>query len=102
MPNHVLQYMVQFTLPEELDMDFLSMVPEQRMVINRLFEERKLLSYALTEDRQTLWASIQALDEVDVVQIIEMLPLTYRMEYRIFPLMFNEVSKPGFPALSLN
>ncbi len=95
-------YMVIFTLPDELDLKFLSLIPLQRMKVNQLFEDGKLMSYTLSMDRKTLWAVFTTQNEEELIQCIDKLPLTSYMTYEVQALMFNQISKPGLPAISLN
>lgn len=96
------QYMVEFKLPEVMDMEFMSLVPKQRKMVNDLFMEKTLLTYTLSMDRTRLWATVLAENEFDVIDIMEEFPLTPFMSYAIHPLMFNEIAMQGMPAISLN
>jgi hypothetical protein len=96
------QYMVDLNLPEEMDMQFISLVPQQRKMVNDLFTEKVLLTYTLSLDRKKLWATVLAETELEVIEIMESFPLTQFMTYEIHPLMFNEIAEPGMPAISLN
>ncbi len=95
------QFMVEFDVPELTD-DMMALIPEQRLRIDDLFNDRKLLSYALSMDRSKVWATVLAEDETEVIETVESLPMTYLMEYEICILAFNEISKPMLPAFSLN
>ncbi|MGK0390903.1 MAG: muconolactone delta-isomerase [Maribacter sp.] len=96
------QYMVALNLPEEMDMQFINLIPKQRKMVNDLFTEKVLLTYTLSLDRKRLWATILAETESEVIEIMESFPLTQFMTYEIHPLMFNEIAEIGMPAISLN
>ncbi len=96
------QYLVDFTLPDELDLQFMNLIPQQRVIVNELFVEKTLLSYSLSLDRKKLWATFLAENEVELIEIIESFPLTIYMNYEVHPLMFNELAKQGMPSISLN
>ena len=70
------QFMITFTLPDPLPMDFIRLVPEQRDVVNFLLAEGILKTYALSADRTYLWAVLVAHSEFEVLEIIEQFPLS--------------------------
>lgn len=94
--------MVDFDLPREMGVDFVGLIPDQRALVAKFFEENTLTSYTLSLDRRKLWATFLAESEEDLIDIIESFPLTKFMEYRIHILMFNQVAGHGMPAISLN
>lgn len=97
------QYMVHFTLPAQLDEQFMRLVPSQRIRVHELFNEGNLISYTLANDYSQLWATIGVEDEFELIDIIDSFPLTEYMEYDVHELFFNEViQKDGFPDFSLN
>ena len=96
------QYMVELKLPEVMDMEFMSLIPKQRKMVNDLFMEKTLLTYTLSLDRSRLWTTLLAQTELEVIEIMESFPLTAYMSYAIHPLMFNEIAQQGMPAISLN
>ncbi len=98
--NH--QFMVDFTLPEEMNMQFMSLIPQQRLLVNDLFSRNILLTYTLSLDRKKLWATLIAETELEVIEVMESLPLTSYMSYEIHPLMFNEIVQESLPSFSLN
>ena len=44
--NTVYQFMVDFTLPKSLSLEFKDLMPYQKMVVERFFDEGKLSTYA--------------------------------------------------------
>ena len=75
--------MVDFTLPDNLNEEFISKIPEQKNIVKRLLIEGKLLTYALSLESQKLWAIFNGDSEVEVLELISKLPLTKYMQVRI-------------------
>ena len=99
--SYMMQYMVEFEVPQPLTEDLLDMIPEQREAIDRLFTSGKLLSYSLSADRSRLWAVILAESESELMLYIDRLPMTPFMDYDYNELMFyNTVAI--MPSMSLN
>lgn len=96
------QYLVEFSLPNYLDEEFMQLIPQQQMEVGKMFRERCLASYTLAKDRTKLWATFEVQDESQVTNLVESLPLTPKMHYDIHELMFNEQVFTGIPAPSLN
>ena len=96
------QFMVDFTLPNNLDEEFMSLVPYQRAAIDRLFKEGKLVNYALSLENSKLWAVFSANSEMDVISMIADLPLTQHMEVEISMLTFYNTTNPTMPHFSMN
>lgn len=100
--NRTNQFMVDFTLPETLSPEFMSLIPQQRAQVNLLFTEGSLNNYMLSLEDHKLWAVFSANSEYDVMQLIAELPLTPFMETRISMLTFNNVNEERMPTFSLN
>ncbi|KAA9354084.1 hypothetical protein [Larkinella humicola] len=96
------QFMVEFDLPVNMTEEFTSKIPLQRLKVNELMESGKLLSYALSYDRQKLWCVVKALTEFDAIEIISEFPLINYMEPTITELMFNNIVSLRMPLFSLN
>jgi muconolactone delta-isomerase len=96
------QYMVDFTLPKEMSEAFVSLIPRQRSLVNSLLGAGKLLQYALSLENGKLWAifSVESLEELE--EIINGLPLTPFMKWRISELTFYNAAHPFVPAFSVN
>ena len=96
------QYMVDFTLPEVLSEEFMSLIPEQRVVVGGFFTEGKLANYMLALDDGKLWAIFNAKSEFEVMNMVAELPLTPYMEVKISLLTFNNMANELMPSFSLN
>ncbi len=102
MINTEYHYMVDFQLPDNITTEFMDLVPYQRMVVNKLFEEGKIVSYALSLENSKLWGIFSANSELEVMDIISDLPLTPFMKVDICLLTFYNDSKTSTPKFSLN
>lgn len=83
------KFMIEFELPEELNDEFLALIPEQREVVHQMMSEGTLKSYSLAMDRSVLWVVIEALSEFEVMEIIAKMPLSDYMQPFISELMFH-------------
>lgn len=102
MESSLIQYMVDFTMPQDLPEDFVRNIPEQRTAVNRLLNEGKILNYALSLENSKLWAVFSVRSESELMQLINTLPLTHYMKVRINELTFYNASYPLTPAFSVN
>jgi muconolactone delta-isomerase len=96
------QYMVDFTLPNELNDDFVNQIPTQRAKVNRFFVEGKLLSYVLALENGKLWAVFQADDESELLDLVYELPLTSQMRLCYHELTFYNAAHSYAPVFSMN
>jgi len=95
-------YMVDVQLPDFLDEDFLSMVPHQRMTVNRMMEKGTISTYALAMDRSKIWITLNAQSERQVKDILQKMPLYRYMSLMVYELAFSEVPNAAIPQPSLN
>ena len=96
------QFMVDFTLPDHLSEEFMSLIPYQRAAVNRLFKDGKLANYALSIENSKLWAIFHANSEMEVMNMIADLPLTEFMQVEISMLTFFNTMTPNLPQFSMN
>jgi len=94
-------FMIEFELPEELDEEFMELIPEQREVVNQMMTEGVLKSYSLAMDRSVLWVVVAADSEFEVMEIIAQMPLSDYMQPFISELMFHNGAEIMSP-FSLN
>lgn len=102
MINTEYQFMVDFRLPDFKSQEFMDLVPYQRQVVNKLFEEGKLVNYALSLENSRLWGIFTANSEMEVRDIITDLPLTPYMEVEISMLTFYNDTQANVPKFSMN
>ena len=102
MQNTNMQFMVDFTMPKELPDDFVSLIPRQRIAVNKLMEEGKLLNYALALEHGKLWAVFSVDSESELLDIVYGLPLTDFMKVRISELTFYNALQPFTATFSIN
>lgn len=96
------QYMVVFHYPEVPEMEFFSLIPQQRLLVAKMFMDGILLSYTLNEERTTLWAVFSVSSYDVAVETIERLPLTKFGSYEIHSLTFHNDLRYTVPTVSLN
>ena len=96
------QFLVEVELPENPDPMFFELIPQQRLQINKMMSEGKIISYTLSQDRQKLWCIFNASTEFDVMAMLSEFPLSNYMKSQIFPLMFHNSVLLSMPAFSKN
>jgi muconolactone delta-isomerase len=102
MENTNMQFMVDFTMPKELPEEFISLIPRQRIAVNKLLSEGKLLNYALALEHGKLWAVFSVDSESELLDIVYGLPLTDFMKVRISELTFYNALQPFTATFSVN
>lgn len=99
--NEEMLYMVQFEILYPDDMEFMNLIPKQRKLINQYFVDGKLMNYSLNKERTKLWAIFKTDTEMELVALIDTLPLSRFMDYSYDQLLFNN-SISMIPTISLN
>ncbi len=94
--------MVEFDLPVEMNDEFMRKIPAQRLKVNELMENGKILSYSLSADRQKLWCILKVESELEVMELIADFPLIKYMDPTINELMFHHMVAARIPLFSLN
>ncbi|KAA3630767.1 MAG: hypothetical protein DWQ02_17480 [Bacteroidetes bacterium] len=99
--NSAYQYMVDFTLVGNLSEEFMDLIPYQRVVVNKLFQQGKLVNYALSAEKAKVWAIFNADSESELLKMINSFPLSKFMEVEISLLSQLDGQKTE-PVFSLN
>lgn len=102
MNNTSIQYMVDFTMPQDLPDEFVSRIPHQREAVNRLLNEGKILNYALSLENSKLWAVFCVASENELMEVVQKLPLTRYMQMRVSELTFYNAAHPFALSFSVN
>ena len=95
------QFMIEFDIAE-MDDYFMRRIPEQRLKINELMEQGRILSYSLSIDRSKLWCIMKAESELEIYEAIADFPLIKYMTPDITELMFHNMVAARIPLFSLN
>lgn len=94
-------FIVESDIPE-LTPEFMRLIPQHMQVVQRLFSEEKILTYAVSEDRTRWWCHIEAEDEMEVMEILGQMPIMPFMRPQIHGLMIYNTAELGLPKISLN
>ena len=94
--------MVDFTLPHEYSEEFISKIPVQRNIVNRMLSEGKVVNYALSLENAKLWVVFAVESEAELMELISELPLSKYTKVRINELTFFQSANPFTPAFSVN
>ena len=96
------EFMIIVGLPDIFSPRFISLIPEQRKVVNEMMNEGVILSYALAEDRSQLWIVMLADDKEEVQKNFARFPLSRYMKPQFKELMFQQSATFILPEPSLN
>jgi muconolactone delta-isomerase len=96
------KFIIDIELPEVITEDFISKIPEQREVVDKLLLDGKIYFYSLAFDRSKLWMGVHADNEAAVWNILYSLPLIEYMNADIHELAFHNSAKAEIYELSLN
>lgn len=94
--------MAEIDLPIPFSQEFISLIPRQRAVTDRLMKEKVITSYAVSIEDGKLWTTIMADSEDSAINILSQFPIIEMTEYRIFKLAFHNVPGSVLPQFSLN
>ena len=83
------EYMIIIRFITSFNEEFVNLLPNQRIQINRLMEKGIITSYSLSADRGTLWVTLLATSLEAVEKTLRMMPLFKFMRYDIIELMFH-------------
>lgn len=96
------EYMINIKLPQQLNKDFVALIPKQRAQVSKLMEEGKIIQYALAADRSLLWITMIAKSQREVMDILSTLPLIHYMNPEIHALAFHNSISNDLPKLIMN
>ncbi len=95
------QYIVQFEVPSPMDEEFTSLVPQQRLTVDDMMSNGKILTYMLSVDMSTLWVVFNVTTEKELADLIDDLPLSRFMEWNYQELFFH-MNTVTLPVISPN
>ena len=95
-------FQVHIKLPEIFTKRFVSFIPKQRQLVNDLLEKRVILNYALSMDRSNLWVTMQAKNQLAVMDILATFPIINDVKVEIFELAFFDSAHIGMPEIIMN
>jgi hypothetical protein len=95
-------FLVHIQLPDIFSAKFVAMIPKHRKLINKLLEDRVILSYSLDMERQNVWAFFSAKDEQEVMDILSTFPIIKEVKLKIHELAFYDSAPIGLPELIMN
>ncbi len=95
-------FQVHIKLPEIFSTRFAALIPLQYQKVNELLENRVILNYALDMGRTNLWVTIQAKDQVEVMDILATFPIIKHVQLDIHELAFFDSAPISLPELIMN
>ncbi|MBL7932963.1 MAG: hypothetical protein JNL60_13730 [Bacteroidia bacterium] len=95
-------FLVHIILPETFSKKFYELISKQRQKVNRLLEERVILSYSLDMERKQIWTVIETSDEKELMNILSTFPIIKHVRLEIHELAFHQAAPSIFSDLILN
>jgi hypothetical protein len=95
-------FQIHITLPSMFNQKFIALIPEQRRVVNELLADQIIMSYALDMERQNLWITIQAKNQLQVMDVLSTFPIIKEVKVDIFELAFFDSAPTGIHELIMN
>lgn len=94
--------MADISLPELFTQTFMSLIPSQRAMVNRLIQEGTIRCYSLSMDRSHLWVVFTAESRDDAEELLATFPIMEHCSYVLKELMFHDMVTHELPRISLN
>lgn len=95
-------FLAHIILPDFFTQKFYGLIPEQRLLINRLLEDGTVKSYSLDMERKNLWVYIEASGEQEVMDVLSTFPIIKEVKVNIHELAFFDSTPVTLPDLNLN
>ncbi|MBC7383591.1 MAG: hypothetical protein H7296_11485 [Bacteroidia bacterium] len=95
-------FMVELFLPEEMDIDFMRMIPAHRAYINELINVGSIVTYSISFDRTKGWIIFSAEDAAEVLDIVQQFPIHQFITIEISELFIHDGESFRFPKLNYN
>lgn len=95
-------FMVDFTLPKDLNDEFFDLLPYQDDIVSKYISNGKLLNYALSLENGKLWTIFSANSELEVREMLLDFPLTRFMRMEINLLTSYNAIRAESAQFSLN
>src|ERR1043166_8903717 len=96
------RFLVHIILPDVFSPLFYQLIPRQRDVMNKLIEQKVVLSHSMDMDRKNLWIFIEARSERHVLDIISAFPIIRHVKISISELAYHDAAPADLPELILN
>jgi hypothetical protein len=96
------EYMIEMDLPMPFDDEFLSLIPRQRAIVNKLMNQGTITSYAVSVEKGKLWVTMLGESEPDVIRILDEFPIIRHVLYKISRLAFHNSVGFQVPQFSAN
>ena len=95
-------FLVHISLPEVFTAEIYQLLPQQRILINSLMEERVILSYSLDMARKNIWAFVEATDRKHLTSILSTFPIIAHVGIRVHELAYHDAAPVSLPDLIMN
>ncbi len=96
------QFLAEIHFPVYMSDELINVIPKQRAMVNKLFQQGVISSYSLALDRSKLWVTLNCANESEAVEYMERFPIAPFVEYIMHELAFSEQVDYSITTMSLN
>lgn len=96
------QFMVEISLPAYMSSELIAIIPQQRKLVNKLFQQGVITNYSLALDRSKIWVIFNCANILDVSEYLEQFPISPFVDTYIQELAFSEQLDFSITTMSLN
>ncbi len=96
------QFLAEIHFPVYMSNELIDVIPKQRALVNKLFQQGIISTYSLALDRSKLWVIFNCASESEAVEYLEKFPIASYVEYIIHELAFSEQVDYSISTMSLN
>jgi len=94
--------MAEIDLPLPFSIEFVSLIPAQRELIDKLMKKKTITSYAVSLEKGKLWTTIFAESEKNAYDILSSFPIINFVKFKLSKLAFHNTLGLTLPQFSLN
>lgn len=96
------QFMVEISLPAFMSNEFIATIPQQRKIVNKLFQQGIITNYSLALDRSKIWIIFNCPNVIEVADYVNKFPISPYVDCVIQELAFSEQLDFSLTTMSLN
>jgi len=96
------QFLAEIHFPVYMSNELIDVIPKQRALVNKLFQQGIISTYSLALDRSKLWVIFNCASESEAVEYLEKFPIASHVEYIMHELAFSEQQDYSISTMSLN
>jgi hypothetical protein len=96
------QFMVEISLPAYMSNELIAIIPQQRKLVNKLFQQGIITNYSLALDRSKIWVVFNCANMFEVGEYLNKFPIRSHVDFFVQELAFSEQIDFSITTMSLN